>query len=137
MSNVNCLLFFLTFYICVAHKIHLQFELLFMCNMLFTYFSFLTNTFQVTVVYLCQHSTGFLCFLQTGVFAVHVFGAQNLYLDANFPPEHYGIYVQITVGSTTKCTSLQSPLKKGRVVWDEIRNFPVAVSFIRILELDK
>ena len=67
-------------------------------------------------------------FIQTGVFAVHVFGAQNLYLDANFPPEHYGIYVQITAGSTTKCTSVQSPLKKGHVVWDEIRNFPVTVS---------
>ena len=66
--------------------------------------------------------------MQTGVFAVHIFGAQNLYLDANFPPEHYGIYVQITVGSTTKCTSLQSPFKKGRIVWDEIRNFPVTVS---------
>lgn len=65
--------------------------------------------------------------LPTGVFAVHVFGAQNLYLDANFPPEHYGIYVQITAGSTTKCTSVQSPLKKGHVVWDEIRNFPVTV----------
>ncbi|KAM7426860.1 hypothetical protein ABFA07_021919 [Porites harrisoni] len=66
--------------------------------------------------------------LPTGVFAVHVFGAQNLYLDANFPPEHYGIYVQITAGSTTKCTSVQSPLKKGHVVWDEIRNFPVTIS---------
>lgn len=68
------------------------------------------------------------CFIQTGVFAVRVFGAQNLHLDATFPPEHYGIYVQITAGSTTKCTSLQSPFKKGRVVWDEIRNFPVTVS---------
>lgn len=72
--------------------------------------------------------TPFFFFIQTGVFAVHVFGAQNLYLDANFPPEHYGIYVQITAGSTTKCTSVQSPLKKGHVVWDEIRNFPVTVS---------
>lgn len=72
--------------------------------------------------------TPFFFFVQTGVFAVHVFGAQNLYLDANFPPEHYGIYVQITAGSTAKCTSVQSPLKKGHVVWDEIRNFPVTVS---------
>lgn len=66
--------------------------------------------------------------IPTGVFAVHVFGAENLYLDANFPPEHYGIYVQLTVGSTTKCTSLQSSLKKGHVVWNEIRNFPVTIS---------
>jgi len=77
---------------------------------------------------LARHLIRLLCFLQTGVFAVHVFGALNLYLDANFPPEHYGIYVQITVGSNIKCTSLQSPFKKGCVVWDEIRNFPVTVS---------
>ena len=69
-----------------------------------------------------------LFFLQTGVFAVHVFGCQNLFLDASFPPEHFGIYVQITAGSITKCTSLQSPFKKGRVVWDEIKNFSVTVS---------
>ncbi|KAJ7386779.1 hypothetical protein OS493_006805 [Desmophyllum pertusum] len=66
--------------------------------------------------------------LPIGVFAVHVFGCQNLYLDANFPPEHFGIYVQITIGSITKCTSLQSPFKKGHVVWDEIRNFSVTIS---------
>ena len=62
------------------------------------------------------------------MFAVHVYGCQNLYMDANFPPEHFGIYVQITVGSMAKCTSLQSPFKKGRVVWDEIKNFSLTVS---------
>nr|XP_058960154.1 uncharacterized protein LOC131787091 [Pocillopora verrucosa] len=66
--------------------------------------------------------------LPTGIFAVHVFGCRNLYLDANFPPEHFGIYVQITVGLITKCTSLQFPFKKGCVVWDEIKNFSVIVS---------
>ncbi|XP_068718844.1 cation channel sperm-associated targeting subunit tau-like isoform X2 [Montipora capricornis] len=65
--------------------------------------------------------------LPTGVFAVHVFGAQNLYLDANFPPEHFGIYVQITVGSITKCSSLQSPVKKGCIVWDDVKNFPATI----------
>lgn len=65
--------------------------------------------------------------LPTGVFAVHVFGAQNLYLDANFPPEHFGIYVQITVGSITKCSSLQSPVKKGCIVWDDVKNFPAII----------
>ncbi|CAH3123755.1 unnamed protein product [Pocillopora meandrina] len=65
---------------------------------------------------------------KTGIFAVHVFGCHNLYLDANFPPEHFGIYVQITVGLITKCTSLQFPFKKGCVVWDEIKNFSVIVS---------
>ena len=59
---------------------------------------------------------------------MHVFGAQNLYLDANFPPEHFGIYVQITVGSITKCSSLQSPVKKGCIVWDDVKNFPAIVS---------
>ncbi|PFX26895.1 hypothetical protein AWC38_SpisGene8449 [Stylophora pistillata] len=66
--------------------------------------------------------------LPTGVFAVHVFGCRNLYFEENFPPEHFGIYVQITVGSVIKCTSLQLPFKKGCVVWDEIKNFSVTVS---------
>ncbi|KAK2562675.1 hypothetical protein P5673_014380 [Acropora cervicornis] len=66
--------------------------------------------------------------LPTGVFAVHVFGAQNLYFDATFPLEHSGMYVQIKVGSTTKCTSLQSPSKKGCIVWDDIKNFPATIS---------
>lgn len=70
--------------------------------------------------------------LQTGVFAVHVFGAQNLYFDATFPLEHSGMYVQIKVGSTTKCTSLQSPSKKGCIVWDDIKNFPATVSSFTI-----
>jgi len=66
--------------------------------------------------------------LPTGVFAVHVFGTQNLYFDATFPLEHSGMYVQIKVGSTTKCTSLQSPSKKGCIVWDDIKNFPATIS---------
>lgn len=66
--------------------------------------------------------------LPTGVFAVHVFGAQNLYFDATFPLEHSAMYVQINVGSTTKCTSLQSPSKKGCIVWDDIKNFPATIS---------
>ena len=69
---------------------------------------------------------------QTGVFAVHVFGAQNLYFDATFPLEHSAMYVQINVGSTTKCTSLQSPSKKGCIVWDDIKNFPATVSSFTI-----
>ena len=70
-------------------------------------------------------------FSQTGVFAVHVFGCENIFLDQAFPSEHFGMYVRITAGSVTKCTSLQSPLKKGRVVWNEVRNFPITVSVDR------
>jgi len=64
--------------------------------------------------------------LPTGVFAVHVYGCENL--DLNFPPELFGFYVEITVGSMTKCTSTQSPFKNGRVVWDEIKNFSLTIS---------
>ena len=60
------------------------------------------------------------------MFAVHVYGCGNL--DLNFPLEHFGFYVEITVGSMIKCTSTQSPFRNGRVVWDEIKNFSLTVS---------
>ena len=75
--------------------------------------------------------------LQTGLLAIRVFGCTNLYLDKEIIPDHFGLYVDITIGFSSKCTSVQSCFKKGRVIWDESKNFSIPVSecYISIIYL--
>ncbi|XP_031575215.1 C2 calcium-dependent domain-containing protein 6-like [Actinia tenebrosa] len=64
----------------------------------------------------------------TGLLAIRVFGCSNLYLDKQIIPDHYGLYVNISVGVSSKITSVKSCYKKGKVIWDEIKNFSIPVS---------
>ena len=57
-----------------------------------------------------------------------MFGCQHLILDGDSLPENYNVYGKLSVGYMAKSTSVNLEIKKGRVVWNEVLNFPITVS---------
>lgn len=67
---------------------------------------------------------------QVGVLSVHVFGCQQLIMDGDSVPENYQLYGKLSVGPLAKNTSVRMQTKKGKIIWNEVLNFPILVSYI-------
>lgn len=65
--------------------------------------------------------------LPVGVLSVHVFGCQHLMLDGDSLPDSYIVYGKVSVGSVAKSTSVIQQTKRGKIVWNEILNFPITI----------
>ena len=63
-----------------------------------------------------------------GVLSVHVFGCQHLIMNGDSVPDSYQLYGKVSVGPLAKNTSVTTQTKRGKIIWNEILNFPVAVS---------
>ena len=60
--------------------------------------------------------------------SVHVFGCQHLIIDGESVPENYQLYAKVSIGPLAKSTSVIMQTKKGKIIWNEVFNFPIVVS---------
>ncbi|XP_028415755.1 C2 calcium-dependent domain-containing protein 6-like [Dendronephthya gigantea] len=62
-----------------------------------------------------------------GVLSVHVFGCQHLIMDGDSIPDSYQLYGKVSVGTLVKSTSVTTQAKKGKIIWNEVLNFPITI----------
>ena len=49
-------------------------------------------------------------------------------MDGESVPDNYQLYGKVSVGPLAKSTSVNMQTKKGKIVWNEVFNFPIVVS---------
>ena len=68
--------------------------------------------------------------------SIHVFGCQHLIMDGDSVPDNYQLYGKISVGPLAKSTSVTTQTKRGKIVWNEVLNFPILVSPLQSTAVD-
>ena len=49
-------------------------------------------------------------------------------MDGDSVPDDYQLYGKVSVGPLAKNTSVTTQTKKGKIIWNEVLNFPTVVS---------
>lgn len=75
-----------------------------------------------------KHAITAFPYSKAGVLSVHVFGCQNLIVDGDSIPDNYELYGKVSVGTLAKNTSIATQTRKGKIIWNEVLNFPITVS---------
>jgi hypothetical protein len=57
-------------------------------------------------------------------------------MDGDSVPDNYQLYGKISVGPLAKSTSVTTQTKRGKIVWNEVLNFPILVSPLQSTAVD-